>query len=168
MNNLLLKRISAFLIDYLLIVIYALLLFGTTHLIGVKELSPSEGQAVGFISLTLPVFLYFYFMEKSKTAATIGKRVMNIAVYVNDIKTGKSVFLRNFLKFLPWEIAHFGVHWIVYYSAVEKEPPVWLWMALILPQLMVLMYVVSILFYKGKSSFYDQIANTIVKRRVPE
>jgi len=72
------------------------------------------------------------------------------------------IFFRNILKFLPWEIAHLGVHWMIYYSGIERAAPIWLWIALILPQIIVLGYFLSIVWYKGESSFYDKIANTRV------
>ena len=160
MNKLILKRILAFGLDYLILVSYGMVLFGVTTTIGVASLTPLEGQLVGFISLTLPVFLYFYLMEKSRLAATLGKRVMNISVQTLIANNSQRILFRNILKFLPWEIAHLGVHWIIYYSTIDKAPPVWVWVALILPQVIVLGYILSIVLYSGESSFYDRIANT--------
>jgi len=162
MSKLILNRILAFALDYLIIIGYGMVLFALTTTISVASLSPLEGQIVGFISLTLPVFLYFYLMEKSSLAATLGKRVMNISVQTNTENNSKRVLLRNILKFIPWEIAHLGVHWIIYYSGIDKAPPVWVWVALILPQIIVLGYILSIIFYKGESSLYDKIANTSI------
>lgn len=126
--------------------------------IGVKELSPIEGQIVGFISLTLPVFLYFYLTEKSKAAATLGKRVLKIKV--KSLHSSGSIFMRNFIKFLPWEIAHVGGHWMGYYTNHAIDPPLWVWIVLIIPQLTVLYYMFSIVRTKGDSSLYDRIAGT--------
>lgn len=167
-SKLILKRSLAFGLDYLIIIGYGMLLFGVTSTIGVARLSPLEGQVVGFVSLTLPVFLYFYLMEKSSSAATLGKRVMNISVQNHIARKNQRVLLRNILKFLPWEIAHFGVHWIIYYSGIDKAPPVWVWVALILPQVIVLGYISSIILYKGESSLYDKIANTSIVLNKPK
>jgi len=156
-------RILAFGLDYIIIAFYAGVLFGATTFLDIGDLSPTEGQFVGFLTLTLPVFLYFYLMEISSKAATIGKRVMNISVYSDSEKSSQKVFMRNVLKFLPWEIAHFGIHWIVYYSSLDQSPPAWVWGALILPQVVVLGYIVSIVLYKGESSLYDKIANTRIE-----
>jgi uncharacterized RDD family membrane protein YckC len=160
MSKLILKRILAFGLDYLIITGYGMVLFGVTTSIGVAGLSPLKGQVVGFVSLTIPVFLYFFLMEKSSSAATLGKRVMNISVQTHTANNSQKIFVRNILKFLPWEIAHFGIHWIMYYSEIDKAPPVWVWVSLILPQLIVFIYMLSIVLYKGESSFYDRIANT--------
>ena len=160
MSKLILNRILAFGIDYLIIIGYGVVLFAITTTIGVVSLSPLEGQIVGFISLTLPVYLYFYLMEKSSLAATLGKRVMNISVQTQTENIRYGVLFRNILKFLPWEIAHLGVHWIIYYSGIGEATPIWVWVALILPQVIVLGYILSIVFYEGESSLYDKIANT--------
>src|SRR6056297_2158522 len=156
-------RILAFGLDYIIIAFYAGVLFGATTFLDIGDLSPTEGQFVGFLALTLPVFLYFYLMENSSKAATIGKRVMNISVHVKREKRGQYIFIRNFLKFLPWEMAHVGVHWIVYYSALDQSPPEWVWIALILPQVIVFGYLVSIVLYKGESSIYDKLAHTRIE-----
>ena len=160
MSKLILNRILAIGLDYLIIITYGAVLFGITTTIGVASISPFEGQIVGFISLTLPVFLYFYLMEKGRLAATLGKRVMNISVQTNTGNNSQRVLLRNILKFIPWEIAHLGVHWIIYYSGIDRAPPVWVWVALILPQVIVVGYILSIILYRGESSLYDKIANT--------
>lgn len=164
MKKLLIKRVLAFGIDYLVIVAYALLLFGITSLFGLTVFGPIRGQVVGFVTLTLPVFLYFYLNERSTYRATIGKRVMNISVITNLQSGNRNVLIRNVLKFLPWEIAHIGVHWIVYYSRMEMVTPNWVWAVLILPQIVVLGYMISAIIYKGEQSLYDKIANTKIEK----
>ena len=59
-NNITGRRLLAFSIDYLVIAVYGLLLFGIATLVGVGKHSPFIGQLVGFITLTLPIFLYFF------------------------------------------------------------------------------------------------------------
>ena len=160
MKSLIIKRILAFSIDYVFILIYGTALFQITMMFGPKALSPIEGQIVGFLTLTLPVFLYFYFSENSTAAATIGKRIFKLRVSSLGLKS--SIFKRNFVKFLPWEIAHIGGHWISYYSNHSIDPPLWVWIVLIVPQITVIYYMVSIVKSKGKSGFYDHFANTKV------
>ncbi len=164
MSKLSIYRILAFSIDYLLIIAYGLLLFGVTTVLDIEHLSPLEGQIVGFLSLTLPVYLYFYSTERSNRAATLGKRVLNIAVR-SDTPNKRAILKRNILKFLPWEIAHIGVHWQVYYANIDETQPLWVWVALIVPQIIVLGYLISIWIYKGQSSLYDRLAGTRVEFR---
>jgi len=64
-----LKRILAYTIDYFVIIIHAALLFLFTYSIyqildkPLEPHGPITGNIISFITLTLPVFLYFYFFE---------------------------------------------------------------------------------------------------------
>ncbi len=161
------KRLLAFLIDYALVVMYAILLLGVTMLVlqgnAPKTPSPIQGQLIGFATLTLPVFLYFFLSEQGKHKGTLGKRWLKIYVVTTSSDSNfKPVFLRNLLKFLPWELAHTGVHWMVYYTELGTTPPLWVWVVLIVPQVVVVSYSISLLMYKGVGSFYDQLAGTSV------
>jgi len=163
-NSLFLKRALAFSVDYLIIIIYGSLLFFLAHQLGLSKLnfSPFSGQLIGLITLTIPVFLYFFLMEKSEASSTIGKRFLRISISKSSENRNKKIFIRNLIKFLPWEIAHTGVHWIVYFSRLDVEPPIWVWLLLITPQVIVLAYIISIFLTKGKSSIYDIIGRTRV------
>ena len=166
MRHLIYIRLVAFGIDYIIIAAYALLLFGITKILNLKELvlTPVNGQLLGFISLTLPVFLYFFLTEKGKSRATIGKRIMNISITAKTDKTKPKILLRNILKFSPWEVAHIGVHWIVFYSISDNNVPIWVWFLLILPQIIVMAYLLGVIISKGESGIYDSISNTKIKR----
>ncbi|MBJ7429106.1 MAG: RDD family protein [Bacteroidia bacterium] len=163
MTRQLLLRILAWTIDFGIIVLYAVLLFMVTNLLfEVRQggLNPYLGQLIGFLTMTLPVITYSYLTEKSKWKATIGKRILNLIVLTNENKTTKSILLRNVLKYLPWELAHTGVHWIIYFESVGREIPIWTWAILIIPQAIVFIYFVSIMLSKGQSSIYDRISGT--------
>ncbi|MFY0603543.1 MAG: RDD family protein [Flavobacteriaceae bacterium] len=165
MSSLFLRRVLAFVIDYIVIITYAVLLFLASSLlmnrfnIDLNFGNPFKNQIIGFFTLTLPVFLYFYLSEKGIHKATLGKRVLRLKV-VSAKKHTYSIFLRNFLKFLPWEIAHIGVYQIVFFENQQQETPHWVWFLLITPQVLVLIYFVSTLISKGKKSIYDRICNT--------
>ncbi len=168
MNKLLTRRIIAFSIDYVLILFYAGLLFLSSLLfqyLSAKEFGdpgPLNGQLIGFFLLTLPVFLYFFFSEKSKQKGTIGKRITNIQVEIVENKptATQQLFVRNLIKFLPWEIAHTGVHWVISYSRNNEQTPIWVYTLLIIPQVVMIFYFITILKTKGNGSFYDKIAGT--------
>lgn len=169
-GKLLFRRILAFLIDYLLITGYAMFLLVTALLVvrltggEMTAPDPVNGQLIGFFTLTLPVFLYFYLMESGKRRATFGKSKMGLVVRIPQQTgvQGPGIFIRNLLKFLPWEVAHTGVHWIVYYSLMEQYPPVWVYVVLILPQLTILLYFLSMVLSGGDSTLYDRAARTRV------
>lgn len=111
--------------------------------------------------MTLPVFLYFLLSEKSTHKATLGKRLFGLEV-VSQENDKSAIFVRNFLKILPWEIAHTGVYHIVYSNQQQQEVSLWVWCALIIPQIIVLFYFISILATKGTKSIYDTLAKTMV------
>jgi len=164
--QLLKKRIIAFLIDYLVILVYIFVLTGAAfliyHLVGTSpgRVSPLKGQLTGFFSLTLPVVLYFYFMEKSKHRGSIGKIRAGIYINVRGRKHGIKLLIRNFFKFLPWEIAHTGVHHVIYFSSEGGDTPAWVMATLILPLVIAGIYLFSIIHSHGKESMYDRIAGT--------
>ena len=93
---------------------------------------------------------------------------MNLLVRSVRRDFDKSVLYRNILKFLPREIAHLGVHWIAYHSQLEKDPPIWIWIVLVIPQLVIILYIVSIVLSRGESSFYDNIAGTKIGYNIGE
>ena len=169
-GKLIFRRILAFLIDYLVITGYSVLLLGTALLVvrltggEMTAPDPVNGQLIGFFTLTLPVFLYFYLMESGKRRATLGKLKIGLVVRIPQETgvRGRRIFIRNLLKFLPWEVAHTGVHWIVYYSLREQFPPVWVYVLLTLPQLIILFYFVSMALSGGDSTLYDRAARTRV------
>lgn len=166
MADLFLRRISAFMIDFLLIVLYAaflyliMMVFFPDFVENQTGSTPVKMQIVGFITLTLPVFLYAYLTEKSPREATIGKRWMKLMVVSANPSKPRKIFLRNLLKYLPWEMAHTGVHWLFFNGNDKADLPIWVWMMLATPQVIVLLFFITIVIYKGQSSFYDRIANT--------
>lgn len=160
-----LKRILAYTIDYLIIFAYAGILFLVTYSIHtisgipLEIQDPISGNLTSFLLLTLPVFLYFYFFESSKKQGTFGKQILKLKIENN---TRKNVFIRVFMKILPWEIAHFGIHYSVYYNSQDIVIPIWNWTVNIIPQIVVLVYFISVVTSKGKSSIYDKLANTSI------
>lgn len=156
------------LIDLGIIIGYAVFLFALTRTVMVifdiqpAIINPYLGQLIGFVTLTIPVVLYSYFTEKSARKATIGKRIVKLKVIKENADSNRSILIRNILKYLPWEMAHTGVHWIVYYDNNHLPVSAWIWTLLIVPQILVLAYFLSIIFSKGRSSVYDCIARTKV------
>lgn len=157
-----LRRILAAIIDYAIITVYGLILFVITYIIDPPELGAVSGQIVGFLSLTLPVVLYFILFEKSDAQGSIGKQISGLKVSSKDLLKNSRIVLRNVLKFLPWEIAHTGIHWMFYYERHGISNPFWIWILLIVPQAIALIYFISIFWSKGKSSMYDWASGTII------
>lgn len=100
------------LIDYLILAAYAGILFLLSPLVGpLFQKSAAQAEIFGLFLLVIPVFLYFFLFEASRLHATPGKLLMRIKV----AKAGGgcpslgNVFLRNLVKFIPWEFAHFSI-----------------------------------------------------------
>jgi uncharacterized RDD family membrane protein YckC len=104
-------RFSAFLIDYIISILLALLVLVISGLYGyINAISfyPDPGIAAGLaarqISPLIPVviILYFSFSESSKFKATIGKRIFKIKVvdFTGDRIGFWKAFQRNVCKFI--------------------------------------------------------------------
>lgn len=109
----LLRRGGAFILDCLLILLFAVAILSAS--LGLNSIFPFHeklGQSylfrhsVSLVTLTLPSILFFTASEKGKHRATPGKRIMSIMVVETTANGSGQFFLRNTLKFLPWEIAH--------------------------------------------------------------
>lgn len=88
---------------------------------------PWIGQAIGFVTMTVPFTLYFALCESSQRSASIGKRVVGLIV---TQRSGEQLsfmraLLRNATKFVPWEFGHTLVQQSAY--NVSNEFPLWLW-----------------------------------------
>ena len=166
------QRLFAFFIDCTIIMIYAGSLFGIVTLFqngadqNIPLLSPVKGQLIGFLTLTLPAYLYFVLLENSALFATTGKRIMGLKVVneKDEKATVKQILIRNLLKLGPWELAHFGVHWIIYYTNLNIAPPIWVMMALVIPQIIIVIYFISMFYNKDSRTFYEIVSGTKVIR----
>lgn len=163
------SRIVAFLLDYLVIVLYGIFVVGTISLVfgpWVSPLfskSPVIAQFAGFLMITLPVSFYFIWCECSTGQGTWGKRKMGIRV-VDDTGQRIRVFratIRTVIKFLPWEVAHFGVWHFILPSSLEQSTVL---VILITVNVIALLYLVFPLTNKRRKNIYDWVAGTVVIR----
>jgi uncharacterized RDD family membrane protein YckC len=128
------RRLAAFGVDYLLIAGYIALLtavgVGLLRLRGEPPAGPGTlrarllGHAVAFVTLTLPVALYFALWEASPWQATPGKRGLGLRVVL--VSGGRRVpfgraLLRAAVKLAPWELAHTAL-WHTPGWPVRPEP----------------------------------------------
>lgn len=159
-------RAVAAVIDFLLIAAYALLLFGlATIVIQTTDLeegldSPLTHDLLAFVTLILPVILYFTLQESSARQATFGKRRAGLQV-VSAAAGGRlslpRALLRSALKFLPWQMAHTAVFQLL---AGEESPL--LWALSILAQLLVVVYLLTLWLDRQHRTPYDRLAGTAV------
>jgi uncharacterized RDD family membrane protein YckC len=90
------RRTAAFGVDYLIIAAWIGLItaigFGARALLGIEsgpimsQADKLRGHALAFLSLTLPVILYFAIAESSRWQATVGKRALGLRVQTQAIR----------------------------------------------------------------------------------
>ena len=159
------KRLSAFLLDFLIIGAYILVLLGIgigfNVLTGGTSLlaSPIAMNILAFVILVLPVILYFALQESSVHQATFGKRRAKIKVANNQ--GGRIDFwqalVRSAIKFLPWQLAHMSVIY-VWYSHQSSFSL----FAVFVAEGLAIVYVIGLWFSKKHRTLYDLITGTFV------
>jgi uncharacterized RDD family membrane protein YckC len=171
-NSIVIKRLKAFAIDYLIIVFYIGLLLGVTLIISklfylkLNNVNPVSGEIIAFLTLTLPVILYFTLSENGKNAGTIGKRKFALQV-VSTSRTKANIrqlLLRNCIKFLPWELTHFFIYRLFYFNSLNQTVPNWVLAGLIVSQGLALIYLLCIIFHKNNQSIYEYVSKTKVQQ----
>lgn len=161
-NKIAIRRFLAFGIDWLIIAIWAGILFGIVMLgFSGEPPSPSgpwRSQAIGFLAMTLPIIFYFSICEASSWQATLGKRIMSLRVVDNDSDHTpfSTTLLRNMVKFAPWELGHLVANQAIFSSTGGF--PAWVYVPMFFAFAMPLWWIMSI-YFRG-SSPYDLITNT--------
>lgn len=160
-------RLAATAIDFLIIAGYAALLaIASMLLVRLTSFAQRFDSAItvdilAFVTLILPVILYFSLQEGSSRQATLGKHKMGLKVI--DKEGGRLAFsralLRSALKFLPWQLAHTAVLQIRFghesYYIITLS---------ILAQAIVIIYILSILLDRQHRAPYDWLAGSRVIR----
>ena len=166
-----LRRLSAFGVDYLLIVAYGAaigLVSGVAARRGVPVErgfeDPVTAQAVAFLALTLPVGLYFAICEASAWQGTIGKRMAGLRV-VNATGRRLSVprsLVRTGLKLVPWELSHTLLWRIEGWPTPTAQPGLGVWVGFGIVWIIVLANFLLIFRKPARRTVYDRIAGSLV------
>jgi uncharacterized RDD family membrane protein YckC len=125
------RRLLAFSVDWLVIVVWGAVLFGVVMIATAGNVprpdSPWHAQGIGFLTMTVPVVLYFSASESSVARASVGKRVFGLIV--SGATGGQLSFgtalLRNAIKFAPWECGHTVAHQAVFSGGETMATWVW-------------------------------------------
>lgn len=168
------KRLAAFALDYLVIAGYIVVLSIGSSLVwqsvgGVPD--PTQGGAwrfdlLAFVTLVLPVILYFALSEASRAQATPGKRRLGLRVETREgqpLTKGRSL-LRSSLKFLPWQIAHTSLFHVPGWPMAPEAPPAWVVGGFVLAFGLVATYLAGLFFSPVHRTLYDWAAGTRVVR----
>jgi len=167
-------RLKAFLYDYVFIFAYIVVLFGVNFGIilsagALEEVSPLFAwpiakDAIAFLTLILPVTLYFALQESSPHQATWGKRKVGLHV-VNadgDRLTRRQALVRSLVKLLPWQIAHTCIYKMGGLLPVPAEPSLIVLAGFVLVYVLVGIYIASALISKKHRTPYDWVAGSFV------
>jgi uncharacterized RDD family membrane protein YckC len=126
-----LRRLFAFAIDWLVVVLWGGAIFGAVMLATggqpPRPANPWTAQAIGFLTMTAPVTLYFAICESSRMRASFGKRVLQLVVSRDNGERlpFASALLRNAVKFVPWEFGHMVAQQAIFSG--DAGFPTWLW-----------------------------------------
>jgi hypothetical protein len=125
------RRALAFALDWLVVVLWGGMLFGgvmiATNGNPPRLENPWAAQAIGLLTMTVPVTLYFALCECSSWRASLGKRALRLVV---SRETGERLslrfaLLRNAVKFVPWECGHTLAQQAAFSG--EGGFPAWVW-----------------------------------------
>lgn len=168
------RRLAAFAWDYLVIAGYIVVLSIVTSLVwqsvgGTPD--TTQGGAwrydlLAFVTLVLPVILYFALSEASRAQATLGKRRVGLRVETVEghrLSTGRSL-LRSSLKFVPWQIAHTSLFHVPGWPMAPEAPPAWVLGGFVLAFGLVAAYLAGLFVSPIHQTPYDRAAGTRVVR----
>ena len=169
-------RSLAFSLDYLIICGYILALVTAGALLRRSPLrarsdalfaTPNRRDLVAFLTLVLPVLLYFAWGESSAQAATWGKRRLGLQVV--DAAGGRlsrgRALARAALKLLPCQVAHTSLFHIPGWPTAADHVPLPSQIGLGLVWVLVGTYGAGLLASKQHRTLYDRLTGSIVIRR---
>ena len=158
------KRMKELFFDYLLILLYLALLFGVSmavyHLFfkGIPKMNELQSQLIALLTSVIPIVLIFSYLDYSKDGS-FGKRKAGLKL-VYKHKSLKASFIRNLIKFLPWQIGHMStIHGI--YTDFDVWAIVLFFIGIVFAALLLLMGLI----HKDKRHLGDLLANTQVQNQ---
>lgn len=167
-----LRRVAAWLLDYLLIAAYLVLLTAVGIGLSLTPIQagfdsairqPLTAELLGFFLLTLPVILYFALSEASPRRATLGKRALRLAVVdLNGFRllTWRAL-LREAVRFLPWELSH-ALLWRIALSPHGGPTPWWVYAGFGVVYALVILFLVTLFIGSQHRTVYDRLAGSFV------
>ena len=156
------KRMIELLFDYLFVLAYLVLLFLGSMFIyiiffnGIPEFTEIQSQWLVFFTSVLPIMLLFTYLDYAKNGS-FGKVKSGLEL-VYQKKTLQASFIRNTIKFLPWQLGHMGtIHG--FYSEFDLISIILSFFATLLAVALLTMMV----FRKDKRHLGDLLAHTQVQ-----
>lgn len=104
------NRMKELFFDYLVLLLYLVLLFGVAmtvyHLFfrGIPKMNEVQSQLVALLTSVIPIILIFAYLDYAKDGS-VGKRKAGLKL-VYKHRSFRASFIRNVIKFLPWQLGH--------------------------------------------------------------
>jgi len=167
-------RLKAFAFDYLIILSYILLLtMVTTVVIKVSGLlgssvqwpkNPVLADLMAFVTLILPVILYFTLQESSPKQSTWGKLKAGIRVIDANGSTlsRRQAFVRSFVKVIPWQISHTCLFHIPGWPLAVTMIPLTVTIGFVSTYMLATLYIAAIFTSKKHRTPYDWASGSCV------
>jgi len=160
------RRIVAYLFDFFVLFSILISLQGVAYLVGhgfpYRLLNTGVRIELWvFLSISLPVWLYFALSESSSHQATFGKRLFGLQVMNkvgNRIGFGQAV-LRTVIKLIPWELTHLSLMLPI---PLWWDPQPGLRPGIVVVYILIGIYLVTMFLNKRRQSVHDLIAQTMV------
>ena len=157
------RRVAAYSID---IVILFSILAPTSLLLNWLLGTPQDGVAIwraAVLSFSLPAWTYFILSDWSRHGATLGKRLLNIAV---TDTAGQRIsltraFTRTAIKLLPWELTHM----VFVFAPDSQQFAIPQQTLLIIANLLLVIYLAVMILTRGRRSIHDVLVGTTVDIR---
>ncbi|NNF04125.1 MAG: hypothetical protein HKN17_06635 [Rhodothermales bacterium] len=168
------RRAAAYLIDVALLYVYIFALFAASMILDtlvpfhdLMAESYALRHGVSFMTLTLPLVLYFILMEGSRRQGTFGKSRMKLRVTAvgGSAAPTAALILRNAVKFLPWEVAHTHIHINPEFLATGQTTAFGWIAGVVLPLAAMTVYAGMILVREDRRSLYELASGTRTVRR---
>jgi len=159
------RRMLAGLIDNTVILSWACVLAVVSFTLGADGMIADKriGYLIALFTLTLPVVTLFAFNEAAPWRATPGKLLLGLKVEYPGNSSFIRAFIRNVIKFLPWEICHIGI-WLIPGLLFASEPTPTSWAVIIAGEVLALIWLVSLFMPSGRT-IPDRIAGLTVTRK---
>ncbi len=167
------KRLLAFLLDYLVISVYIVTLTVVSMLILRSGAGPAltglfanpvRADLFAFLSLVLPVILYFAILESGPRQATWGKQRMRLCVTDEQgvRLTLPRALLRSVVKFLPWQIAHSSLFHIPGWPMNVVDVPTASVIGFLVVWILIFAWLGFLIFHPSQRAPYDLFAGSRV------
>ena len=117
-----------------------------------------------FLTVSIPIWLYFILQERTPRGATIGKRLLGLALYSENGEKAQlnQIITRTIIKLLPWEIFHLT---FMLPTPILNDPNAGFRPGFIVGFLVLMLFVLVLIHPPQRQSVHDLIARTVVEKR---